>query len=368
MSRTIEVDRAVLGDRLVRDGVRVCITGDRIASIETGTGKTGLEATLIPGPIDLQVNGAGGRGVEEATPEALDVIARAVFEGGASAFLPTLITAPFEILLAQIGAVAEWIEAAKAPGARPLGIHLEGPFLELAGAHDPEHLLAPTESRIRAVLAAARGQLKLVTLAPALPGASQAIEALVAAGVAVSIGHAAKPEQLNACLNAGASMATHLYNAMGPLHHREPGLADRLVDDERVCCAMIPDGVHVHPIMLRAAWNRLGIERCLIVTDCMAAAGMPPGRYKLSGKEVLYQDGEVRDAQGTLAGSAILMRAAIERFSNAIPACDASVLAAVASRNPAAVLKDAERGRIAAGMRAELALLHEDGELELLTE
>ena len=366
MNSIIEVERAVLDDRLLVGGLRLHVEHGRIASLEPGATSAAIDATLLPAPIDLQVNGAGGHSVDEATLEALDAISRSVLEGGAAAFLPTLISAPFERLLKQARAVADWIEAGRAPGARPLGLHIEGPFLELPGAHEPEALLPPTPELIQALLEACGGHLKLVTLAPSLPGAARAVENLVACGVQVSIGHAANSAQLDACLDAGARSATHLFNAMGRMHHRQPGLADLLMDDERVLCALIPDGVHVHPVMLRAAWRRLGPGRCMIVTDCMAAAGMPPGRYELAGRTVERKGREVRDESGALAGSAILMREAIEGFRAAIPACDAVAIAQVSSRNPARLLLDEERGRIAPGALAELMLLHADGRLELL--
>ncbi|MFT4538931.1 MAG: N-acetylglucosamine-6-phosphate deacetylase [Planctomycetota bacterium] len=366
MERVIEVERAIALGRLETGGLCVHVQDGWITRVTKGPCTSAIDATLLPAPIDLQVNGAGGRAVDEASPEALGVIAKTVRDGGASAFLPTLITAQFDALLEQVTSVVKWIEDKPADGATPLGLHVEGPFLELAGAHAAQHLVDPTSERVRALIETGRGHVKLVTLAPSLPGAPEAVAQFVAAGVQVSIGHAANCDGLQACLEAGARSATHLFNAMGKLHHREPGLADRLMDDERATCALIPDRIHVHPIMLRGAFKRLGRERCILVTDCMAAAGMEPGTYELGGKQVVLKDGAVRDENGVLAGSAILMRDAIAVMKVAVPTFGALCIASTTSTNPARLLGDDTRGEIAVGKRAELALLYADGRFELV--
>lgn len=325
-----------------------------------------LAGTLLPGPIDLQVNGAAGHGVEEATPAALDAISVAVREGGATAFLPTLITAPMDELLARTAEVAEWLEGRPAAGAIPLGLHLEGPFLEVSGAHDPARFVDPTPERIGALLDAARGHLALVTLAPARHGSVEATRRLVAAGVCVAIGHAAGVDRFAACVDAGARLVTHLYNAMSPAHHRAPGVAGLALDDERLACSMIVDGVHVHPAMVRNAWRCLGRQRLVLITDSISAAGMPDGTYQLSGVQVRMERGVVRDGQGRLAGSALSLQHAARNFLEMVPTAGPVDLACVTAENPARLLGDDTRGVIAEGRRAEFALLRPTGELDAL--
>jgi N-acetylglucosamine-6-phosphate deacetylase len=357
------VDAAVL-PHCVQAGTRIAAADGRIVAIDQGAPAPGaqrLRGTLLPGFVDLQVNGAGGRSVDEATPDALDTVARAVFHGGACAFLPTLITAPWETLLAQVAAVARWIEGWHGDGAEPLGLHLEGPFLQAPGAHDAACFVDPTPARLDALLAAARGRLRLVTLACARPGAAAAVARLVKQGVACAIGHCSEPTGLRECVDAGARAVTHLFNVMGPLHHREPGLAGFALDDERLACPLIVDGVHVHPAMVRNAFRMLGPDRFVLVTDAVAAAGMPDGEYRLSGMRSFARDGVVRDAEGRLAGSALTMARAARNFLQFVPSAGLWTLARAASTNPARLVGAGQHGTIAVGQRAAFTLLGDDG-------
>jgi N-acetylglucosamine-6-phosphate deacetylase len=348
----------------------VLLEDNRVVSVgaqalSTGADRTlTLEGCLLPGLIDLQVNGAGGRGVEEGTTEALNTVARTVWSGGAVAFLPTLISAPLADLLDQTAALADWIETWDGIGARPLGIHLEGPFLEVPGAHPIDHLQDPDAEHVQALIDAARGHLKLLTLAPARRGAVQATAQLRAAGVCVSIGHAKDHAGLSECVEAGAQMVTHLFNAMSPLHHREPGIAGRCMANPYLSCSLIVDGIHVHPTMVLNAFRCLGPERMVLVTDCMAAAGMPDGEYSLGNSQVTLRNGEVRDTNGALAGSAILMTDAAQRFLEYVPETDGSHLAQLASANPARLLGLPDLGRIAPGAAPGFSLLTEDGHVQ----
>ncbi|MCA8952867.1 MAG: N-acetylglucosamine-6-phosphate deacetylase, partial [Planctomycetes bacterium] len=308
------VDRVVLDDR-IQAGARVAAVDGRIVAIDrSAAGATAprLHGTLLPGFVDLQVNGAGGRSVDEATDDALETVARAVFDGGAVAFLPTLITAPWPRLLEQVGAVARWIDHREPrPGhAEPLGLHVEGPFLTTAGAHDAAQFVDPTPERIDALLAAAAGRLRLVTLSPVRTGAAAAVAQLTAANVTCAIGHgtiqdAAGAAAFAAVVAAGATAVTHLFNAMGALHHRDPNVAALALDDERVSCPLIVDGVHVQPALVRHAFRILGPDRTVLVTDAVAAAGMPDGEYRLGRHTVTKCLGGVRLSDGTLAGSTL---------------------------------------------------------------
>lgn len=320
-----------------------------------------LEGTLLPGLVDLQVNGAGGRSVQEATDEALDTVAEAVRAGGATAFLPTLITAPIDKLQEQLSTVARWIEGYTGAGARPLGIHLEGPFLQSPGTHDRSHFLTPTPERIATLLEAARGRLRLVTLAPGLPGAAAATRQLRTAGVAVALGHGEGSAGITECVEAGARLATHLFNAMGAAHHRQPGMAACILDQLSLFCSMILDGSHVHATVVRNACRILGHDRLVLVTDSTAAAGMPDGDYRFGGQRVTRKDGAVRNANGNLAGSCLTMAEAASNLLEMVPGADASSLARAGAGNPAAVIGETRRGTISPDNVAEFCLLRRDG-------
>lgn len=323
-----------------------------------------LEGTLLPGFVDLQVNGMGGRGCDETDPDALDVVAAAAARGGASAFLPTLITAALPTLVERTRRLAKWITAYRGAGAVPLGIHLEGPFLEARGVHDAKCFVDPSEEHLEALFAAAEGHLKLVTLAPGRAGAVAAVRWLRARGVQVALGHAESAEHFTACVDAGAGMVTHLFNANGPLHHRNPGIAGFALDDARVSPSLIVDGAHVHPAMVRNAFRCLGVDRTILVTDAVAAAGMPDGRYELSGLAVQARGGVVTDADGRLAGSALTMALAARNFLAFVPGAGPWTLARIAATNPARAIGVAEEfGSIAPGQRARFAWLDRQGDL-----
>lgn len=344
-------------------GVELRIEDGRITHIAVAGGSgCDHDCLLLPGFVDLQVNGAGGCDVATATPQALDTIAAAVFAGGAVAFLPTLITAPWSTLLERVDAVARWIETWNGSGAEPLGLHLEGPFLEGCGAHDGAHFVDPTPARVAALLAAARGRLALVTLAPSRLHAVDAVRALRGAGVAVALGHARSPAGFAACVDAGASLVTHLFNVMGPLHHREPGVAGLALDERTLTASLICDGVHVDPVMVRLAFAALGVDRTVLITDAVAAAGGPDGAYQLGDDEVTAKDGVVRNAAGELAGSALTMSLAAQRF---LAFLDGRVgpwtLARIAATNPARLLGRSDYGSIAPGAKAAFTLARADG-------
>ena len=356
-------DRAVLPD-VVQAGTRVATCDGQIVSISQEATDADVErrgCTLLPGFVDLQVNGAGGRSVDEADLEALDTVAASVWRGGAVAFLPTLITAPWRDLLQQVRDVAAWCRGWSGQGAEPLGIHVEGPFLTAPGAHDPEHLIAPTAARVDELLRAAGGTKLLVTLANAAEGAADATRQLVAAGATVALGHCDRPEGFDACVAAGATAVTHLFNVMGRMHHRDPGLATLALDDERLTCPVIVDGVHVSRTMVRNAFRLLGPRRMALVTDAVGAAGMPDGGYKLAGMDVRAEGGVVRDAMGNLAGSALTMGEAAARFLNYVPDAGPWTLAQLASANPARLIGADAFGALRAGGRAAFTLMAPDG-------
>lgn len=356
-------ERAVLPHTVLAEARLVAVDGVLVAVDHqpASPAATRLRGTVLPGAIDLQVNGAGGASVATASPVALDTIAEAVWAGGATAFLPTLITAPFEILVQQVTQVAEWLHRYRGPGATPLGLHLEGPFLQSPGAHPAASLCDPTPERLQALCDAARGALRLVTLAHSLPGAAAACRWLRERGVAVALGHCSETGGFADCVAAGAGAVTHLFNAMGTLHHRDVGVAGLALDEPRLCCSLIVDGVHVDPVMVRHAFRILGPDRTLLVTDAVAAAGMPDGDYELSGQPVRASRGVVRDGAGRLAGSALTMGECLHRFAAFVPEAGPWTLARLAAQNPAGLLGCADRGRLAAGQRAVFTVIGDDG-------
>lgn len=357
------VDRAAL-PHVVQAGTRIASEDGRISAIDqtpAAPHAERLRGTLLPGFVDLQVNGAGGRSVDEATPEALDVVAKAVWDGAATAFLPTLITAPWPNFLEQVEKVAKWIENWDGQGAEPLGLHLEGPFLSTPGAHADEHFLDPTPERLQALLNAARGKLRLITLGNARQQAASATQQLTKAGVTVALGHCDRGEGFTSCVDAGATAVTHLFNVMGRLHHRNLSPAALALDDERVACPIIVDGVHVAPAIIRTAYKVLGPDRTILVTDSVGAAGMKDGTYSLAGIEVTAKDGVVRDKNENLAGSALTMAMAARNFLSFVESAGPWTLARVASSNPAELINASNYGTIATGKRAAFTLLGDDG-------
>lgn len=366
MVTTLLQPAAAVLDGFLAPRLRVLVRDRRIAELGTedfaADRREALAGILLPGFVDLQVNGAGGHGCDEADPKALDAISAHVLAGGATAFLPTLITAPFEQLLRQVEAVARWIERGR-HAATPLGIHCEGPFLQTAGAHDGRCFVDPTPERIDALLTAARGRLRLVTLAPGRAHAAEAVARLRQAGVTVALGHFDATAGLEACVGAGARLVTHLFNAMGRLHHRVPGPTELALDEPRLSCSLIADGTHVHPAWVRLAWRSLGPDRLVLVTDSVAAAGMPDGPYQLAGRPVTLRGGVVTGDDGVLAGSALTFAQAAGNFLRFVPEVGPWTLARIAAKNPARLIGETGRGSIARGAAAEFVEWRPDGSL-----
>jgi N-acetylglucosamine-6-phosphate deacetylase len=317
---------------------------------------------LVPGFIDLQCNGGWGHDFSHE-PDSIWQVARHLPETGVTAFLPTIVTSPWSAVAAaqaawQAGPPAGW------QGAQPLGLHLEGPFLSPGkkGAHNPTYLRLPDP--------AATGDwhpeqgVRLVTLAPELPGALGVIGQLAARGVIVSAGHSlANGEAAQKGIDAGLRYGTHLFNAMPPLLHREPGLAGALLADERVTLGLIADGLHVHPTLVKVVWQALGPHRLNLVSDAMAALGMPPGHYRLGDFEVTVDDYSSRLADGTLAGSVMPLATAVQRFC-AMTGISLEEALPLVTTTPARLLGlDQCKGRIAPGYDADLLLLDKNGHI-----
>jgi len=341
----------------------VLVEGDVITWVGTGKPPRHVDEEIVaapgeviaPGFIDLQVNGYAGHDAA-AGADAIAAVSEALPITGVTAFLPTLISAPVEVgaeFAAAVGAAAE------AQGARVLGAHVEGPFLNpsFRGAHLRSHLAEPTPEKVDVVLAA---RPRLVTLAPELPGALAAVERLHAAGIVIAAGHTgADYEQGRKAIAAGVRFATHVYNAMPPVHHRRPGIALALMLDPRVTTGLIADGEHVHPAVCEQLVRVKGATRIALTTDQTSAAGAPPGRYQLSGRAVVSDGRVVRLEDGTLAGSAATMPDLI-RLMARTPGMGAARAISLASTVPARVLGERRLGRITMGACADLVVLDQD--------
>jgi N-acetylglucosamine-6-phosphate deacetylase len=323
---------------------------------------------VVPGLVDLQCNGAVGVDIS-TEPERLWEVAAALPRWGVTAWLPTVVTGPPEIRHRALATLRPRPGGTSAPGAVPLGLHLEGPFLAPAqrGAHAAEHLRPPDPRVVIDEGWTRDAGVALVTLAPELPGALDVVRTLVAAGVVVSAGHSsASAAQSTAAIDAGVSWVTHLFNAMGPFHHRDPGLAGVALTDDRVRVGVIADGVHLHPATVALAARALG-ERLCLVTDAAAALGVAAGitagtsgRVRLGEREAVADADSVRLADGTLAGSTQALDKAVRNLAAfaGVP-LEAGIAAATAA--PPAVLGLDDRGVIAPGAVADLVLLDPPG-------
>lgn len=318
---------------------------------------------VLPGFIDVHVHGGGGAQCNTAEPEEVLAMARFHASHGTTALVATTVAAPLESLAAAVATIGSVVGQSIDGASVVLGSHLEGPFLSRArpGAMDPAVFLDDDPSALSRLLEAGGGTVRMVTLAPELPGALEFVRRLVGDGVVVSVGHTdAGYREVAAAVAAGARSATHLFNAMRPLHHREPGVIGAVLDLEDVSCELICDGIHVDPAALRLAHRAKGTAGVVLVTDAIQAAGMPDGSYVLGASPIVVRSGRAMLADGdSLAGSTLTMDAALRnavRFLE-IPVFDASLMA---SRNPARLLGiERRKGSIAAGMDADLVVLDE---------
>jgi N-acetylglucosamine-6-phosphate deacetylase len=313
---------------------------------------------LAPGLIDLQLNGAFGLDFT-AAPETIWEVGARLPCYGVTAFLPTIITSP----LATVAAAQRVLQAgppAGYTGAAALGLHLEGPFLNPAkrGAHDAALMRHPGLDDI-ADWSPAQG-VRLVTLAPELPGALEVIGALRQRGVLVSAGHSmATYAEAQAGLGAGIRYGTHLFNAMPPFDHRAPGLAAALLTDPQAIVGIIPDGIHLHPAIVKLVWQSKGPGQVNLVTDAMAALGNPPGRYQLGSFEVVVDETSARLNDGRLAGSILSLDQAVRNLV-AYSGCSPSEAIAAVTEVPAHALQLGDRGVLRSGARADMVLLTSD--------
>lgn len=347
------VEAALAGSTLVPGDVE--IADGRITRLGVA-GRNG-RGIAAPGFVDLQVNGFGGVDFLDSDAAGYRRAGEALLETGVTAYLPTFITTPEEQLLAAIDEVPKGGE-----GPRILGIHLEGPFLATGrlGTHPPLARRDPDPDLLERLLGS--GRIRLMTLAPELEGADRLIELLLRRGVTVSSGHTdATADEANAAFDRGVRTVTHLFNAMRPLRHRDPGIAGAALAREDVVVQIILDGVHLAPETARLVW-RAAAGRVALVTDAVSGAGVQDGSYSLGGFEVKIRDGIVRGPDGQLAGSVLTMIEAVRNL-HALGVPLAQALEA-ASTVPADVLGLEEVGRLAPDAPADLVVVDDNLQIE----
>jgi N-acetylglucosamine-6-phosphate deacetylase len=323
-------------------------------------------ALLTPAMLDIHVHGAANHDVMEGTAEGVSHVTRFLAARGVGAFLPTTVTAPVDDTLRAVDGLATLIEQpGSVEGAVPIGIHLEGPFISHAkrGVHPPELLQPPSIALFDRFWQASRGHIRLMTVAPELPNALELIKHATALGVRISLGHSdATAAQTRAGIAAGGVSATHTYNAMRGIDHREPGMLGVVLDDEELYAEIIADGIHVDPITVRIYWRSKGPARAILITDGMSATGMPNGRYRLGMFDVDVADGRATHGD-VLAGSVLTMDRAVHNFA-AFTGAPLAVVARLATANPATLAGFAEsHGAIAVGRRADVIAFSPEGQL-----
>jgi N-acetylglucosamine-6-phosphate deacetylase len=348
------VEAALVGGALVPGDVE--LDGGEIAAYGLAGGN-GRGCIAVPGFVDLQVNGFGGVDFMGADADGYARGGEALLETGVTAYLPTFISAPEEDLLAALGNVP-----LDPPGPRLLGVHLEGPFLSdrRLGVHSRSARRDPDPALLERLLGA--GPVRLMTLAPELPGADELIGLLLARGIAVSCGHSdATAEEAARAFDRGAKAVTHLFNAMRPFGHRDPGLAGAALARDDVIVEIILDGVHLAEETVRLVW-RSAAGRVALVTDAVAGAGMGDGAYLLAGSEIEVRDGVVRGPDDVLAGSALTMIEAMRNLHGlGVPLAQALE---AATSVPARVLGLPTVGRLDVGFPADLVVLDDNLEID----
>lgn len=328
------------------------------------------DGVIAPGYVDLHIHGSAGYDVMDDTAEALPTIERLLARHGVTSYFPTTVTAPLDTTLRALERLTNAIEKREKRNqdgdvrAVSLGIHLEGPFICHArrGVHPPESLLVPSLNSFEKFWQAAKGRIRMMTIAPELEGAIEVIAEAARRGVCVSLGHSdADFAAAERGIAAGARHATHTFNAMRPLDHRSPGILGALLTDARVSADIIADGVHVDPAVVKLFADAKGPENTVLITDAISATGMPDGRYRLGSFEVDVRDGKCM-AGGKLAGSVLTMDRAVRNLA-AFAEWDLPRAVAAASRNPACAARISNKGTLAMGADADFIVLNPEGEV-----
>ena len=350
---------------VIEDGSIAAISSRDEAELPAGQHVEFPDCTLIPALFDVHIHGSGGHDAMEATDSALSHIGTFLARRGVGAYLATTVTAPLDSLLRSLNGLAHLLRA-PVDGARPLGIHLEGPFLSphKRGAHAESQLLTPSTVLFDRMWEAAEGNIRLMTIAPELPGAPETIAHAASLGVRISLGHSdADGAAARRGVLAGAVTATHTFNAMRQFDHRDPGLLGEVLTNDNLFAEIICDGLHVDPAAVRLFWKAKGPKRALLVTDAMAGTGMPDGTYWLGELQVRVKNGRCIIGENTLAGSTLTLDKGLRNFMEFTGASLAEA-AALATRNPARMTGLAEEvGTLAVGRSADLAVLSAKNEV-----
>jgi N-acetylglucosamine-6-phosphate deacetylase len=352
---------------VVEDGQITALRSRSDAEIPMGQLLNFPDLILAPGFIDIHIHGGAGRDAMEASESALAQIELQLVKHGVTAYLPTTVTAPNEKILEALDGLGKLIATPNRNQGRaaPLGIHLEGPFIshEKRGVHPPENLLQPSPQAFDRFWQASAGTIRMMTIAPELPGAVETIRYARKLGVHSSLGHSnATYQEAQSGISAGADHATHTFNAMRALNHRDPGILGAVLENDELTADIIADGIHVHPSVLSLFLRAKGADRAILITDAISATGMPDGVYKLGGFEVQVSNGRC-EYQGKLAGSVLTLDRAIRNVMAfaGYPLQQAIKLATV---NPAQRLGITDqRGLLAPGRRADLVVLTPEGKV-----
>ncbi|MEH1165667.1 N-acetylglucosamine-6-phosphate deacetylase [Micromonospora sp. CPCC 205539] len=354
---TVRVNgRVVTPNGVIRQG---CVEwdGDRITAVaEYPSVRDGH--WILPGFVDMHTHGGGGHTFTTGDVDQARAAAGFHLKHGTTTLLASLVSAPFPLMRSATEAFTPLVDEGVLAG-----IHFEGPYLSTArcGAQNPEYLRDPSTEELTELIELGGGAIRMVTLAPERDGALEAIKLLTAHRVVAAVGHTdATYDQTRAAVAAGASVGTHLFNGMRPVHHREPGPVVALLDAPTVVCELVADGVHLHDGTLTFATSTAGPDRAALITDAMAAAGMPDGEYELGGQAVSVADGVARLARdGAIAGSTLTMDAALRHAVRAgIPIADAARM--VATTPARAIGLGDQIGALQVGLRADLVVLNED--------
>lgn len=363
--RVMTPDRVFLDGVVLVEGARIMEVGSRAAVRFSRDEFEVLDHSrhlLSPGFTDVHIHGAMGRDVMEGTTEALEAISRFLAAHGTTSFLATTVTASPIATLQAVEALGRQVDR-PLPGARMLGLHLEGPFIspEKRGAHSARHIRPPSTLILEQLLARSGHRVKLITLAPEVEGSLELIRFARSRGVVVSLGHSnATLEETLAAIDLGAGNATHLFNAMRNFSHRDPGILGAVLTTPRIRAELIADGVHVSPAAVDLCLRCKGAGRILLISDSVSATGMPEGQYRLADMEITLSEGVCRTPDGTLAGSILTQDQALRNMIrwSGLPV---HTVLGMLTRNPAQSLGiDGSKGTLAPGHDADMVLLDQD--------
>jgi N-acetylglucosamine-6-phosphate deacetylase len=356
---------------IVEDGQIAELSSRSTREIPAGTSLVDFgDAVLAPGFLDIHIHGGAGLDVMRASPSELPRLGMFLATHGVTGYFATTVAAPLDATCKALDHLADAIEASDAAAntdaaqARPLGIHLEGPFLshKRRGVHPPENLVTPTIAVFERLWQAARGHVRMLTIAPEITGAMEVIAEASKRNVCVSIGHSdADMPTAQAAVKAGARHATHTFNAMRPLDHREPGIIGEVLSNDNLSADIIVDGIHVDPAVVKLFLRAKGRDRAVLITDAISATGMPDGRYQLGPIEVDVKDGKCT-SNGSLAGSVLTMDRAVRNVTKFSKWSLRDAVQA-ASLNPARAASLKGRGVLAPGANADFTVLSAAGEV-----